>query len=503
MQRLPTEVFHLIFENLNFNHLLVCRSVCVEWRFAVQGYLFRIRTLAICRKVDLPSTGLHFLTNAPINVSMAAHVRNLNFLKVEMYRAILSRLHCLYVDFSYKGFHNFYLYINECRELEQLEIDHFGNNVLDVNLPSLRVMGVRDYVMPGKSYQLILNTPNLFAFRCSGEFQTIFFSYPEKITHLYLYRRFNRLPGIFMNLRYLYMILAQSPTYYSSGFYLDVPFSIPAKFKHLEEFHFTNMKSNYLTTLFRQIAQEASKMRLFSDGFSIKSIEDYEKHAKSWESFAYYYNTPPKQHLEHVFSNHAELASSVPWVQEVNFGSMLQLVVDISSNFFSKFLNIKKVNITETVYRIDQLVYFLSNCRVLNELYISNSMLPQTFFEYLPTYCPFLTALDIVEPYPIESLRFIRKFEYLQQMRIDQEASVNVVLRTLRKETIKCFEFRFRNEKFTVRKKSDKDTNYYEERTLNYNLYSDNFQVHSPTNNAKFDTLDELLRFLRIVMITA
>lgn len=490
MQRLPTEVFHLIFEHLNFNHLLVCRSVCVEWRFAVQGYLFRIRSLAICRKVDLPNTGLHFLTNVPINRSMAAHVRNLNFLKVEMYRAILSRLRCLYVDFSYKGFHNFYLYINDCTELEQLEIDHFSNNRLDVNLPSLRIMGVRDFTTSGKFYDLVLNTPNLFAFRCSGEFQRIIFSYPEKIVHLYIYNRPDRFPGFFTNLRYLYIIL-------HSTSYLNPPFSIPARFKQLKEFHFSNLNSNYLIILFRQKAQEKSQMKLFSDGFPINSIED---HNKLRPYGRLYYD---KEYLNHVFSNYSELASLVPWVQEINFGSMLRLVVDIPPDFFSKFVNIKKVNLTEAVYRIDQLVYFLSNCHVLKELLISGSMLPQTFFQFLPSYCPFLTDLEIIEPYPIESLRFILKFEYLQRMRIDQEASVNVVLRAMRKESIKHFVFHFRNEKFTVRKKSELDTSYYDDRYRMNHERTENFEVRSPTNNATFDTLDELLRFLRVVMIAS
>lgn len=490
MHQLPVEVFHLIFRGLNFNQLLVCRLVCKNWRYAVQGYLFRIRSLAICRRVDLPNKGVHFLSHVPINESTAAHVRNLNFLKIEMFRAILSRLRCLYVDFVIKGFQNFYLYINECQQLEQLQIDNFARQEMEINLPSLRIMCVQDQIQGYCNYNLILNTPNLFAFKCSGQFSFIHFSYPTNITHLCLFEKFNDLIRIFVNLRYLYVTF--------TGLLYSPPFDLSQVFPELEEFHFLSLRDNFMQNLLKRTSKDRwtapapPKMKLICAGHPVKTIDEY-----------YRFSRPFVYRCDNAYSlweNYADTSNFVPWVREINFCSMLACLSEVPRDFFNKFVNIKKVHLNQAIYRIDQLVYFLSNCRVLNELHMSGSLLPETFFQSLPGYCPFLVVLEINEPFPIKNLRFLLKFDYLRWMRIEQDTSKNVVLRMIRKETIKYFAFHFGKEKFTFKKT---------ERTLNYDYvedpkslsYTERFEICSPTNNVSFDTLDELVGFLRTVMI--
>lgn len=495
MHHLPIEVFHLIFRHLNLNELLVCRIVCVGWRFAVQGFLFRIRSLAICRKIEVPNKGVYFLTNAPINGSMLAHVRNLNFAKIEMFRNILAHLRSLYVDFNYKGFHNFYLYINECVELEQLQIDNFASSRLDINLRSLRIVSVHDLPGSNHGYYLVLNTPNLFAFKCSGQLSFIHFTYPLTITHLCLYERLSDEIRKFENLRYLY-------TTFNDSFiisFVNPTFNILAKYTKLEEFHFLSLGANFLEGLFLQNkmrSKDGRPVKIYHAGFLVQSLEDYYRNSSSYPFRC------NKAFETRLYSNYSNVSNFLPWMREINFGLMFRFLKEIPPDFFLKFINIKKVIITETVYRVDQLVYFLSNCLVLKELYTAGSMLPQTFFQQLPANCPYLSILDIIEPYPIDSLRFILKLNYLNQVRIEQEASVSVVLHAMRKESIKRFTFQFRNELLTVKKRTELDTSYFFAYTKQL-WHSDRFEILSPTNNVVFETLDEQMDFLKTIMLNS
>ena len=135
---------------------------------------------------------------------------------------------------------------------------------------------------------------------------------------------------------------------------------------------------------------------------------------------------------------------SYPAVTFVNFNKLMELDVELSSDFFDRFPRIQELIATGPVER-DRFEWFLLNATAVRELELTNTSLDQTFMDRLPKMNSRLTGLEVNESSRlITDFNFVLQFEQLQLFETDRElGSLDLAAQAFRQlNELQIFHFR-------------------------------------------------------------
>ena len=436
MDRLPHEVVTHLIGYLDVGSLLRLRATNKYFYSIVRSYRVTSLSVSTYGKED-EAFGRFFHTNEPFKAAQSFSTSNHDFFRSKVMKLLLGRIKRLHADVlpakQAKSVFNVNLNLNHLESLEVLQIRHLTNRRNGcLRLPNLQVLSI-GYLFGDN---LKLETPKLFAFRSKSRLSYFEFEFPETITHMGCEQRswngwdLDR----FVNLEYTYSKHGYLPDFGDDA----------TNYPKLKEVHFFSVPHNDMNMILPSESHKKAKIKLFLNGIQIKEIDEVEELLTKGE-------TPITYRTQLYATYYNRLSDRLPWVKEIDYSTLVTLMNEIPEDFYSKFCQISTVSVSQPVDQ-QRFARFLSGCRTVRVLELSNTSFDRSFFVNLSDYCPYLKKLNIVENKESINLSFVTKFEYLQSLSIDQEVSfykMNQILSHFdhvggRSGQLNYFEFKFR-----------------------------------------------------------
>ena len=278
-----------------------------------------------------------------------------------------------------------------------------------LNLPNLK----RLYIRLNRYHKIKFELPKLEALDFVFYDETwnyLTFSHPQTLRHLSL-SGFHPNLSIFSNLNSLSIyevpkvhgeiVLTTFPMLNELAFRFATSSELENIIKHKSTLYRTDLKIYYLG------------IELFDidDRHDISSI-NYNK----FDGYMRYYSR----------------LKNISYEYDIDYSRLMKLVNDQSINinlndFFLKFCNIQHIIINEKIQNENQLTRFIEGCENLTELHIENSLLPQSFYNLIPS-ISCLTNLSIIEKTHVElDFEFILRMFHLEMFSTNLELNVDTI----------------------------------------------------------------------------
>ena len=486
LNQLPTEVICLIFKNLAIKDILRCELVCQKWNYFVK--CLNIQKLVITKRKE-EKVNKWFFSNEICDSLSTITKKNLNF-KCKLEDSFMINLKQLKIinssdDCKSDRRKNFPLlanidFVNKLTNLELLEIskiefkDKFEKeNVIEITitLPLLKYLAIE------KDYSSIkLNTPSLSSFKGIGSINNIDFIFPDKITHLYFNSYSYTLcyeKGKFKNLQYFFI---------NDLIYVNVVDFLTnlSKVKELSicpyrKYGFNSSKRYFLEFLEQKKKLNRTDLKLIYYGVLVEDaaqLDNYE-----------FKKDLVKLHIQ----NYSKLnEKELRWIKEINYSSLIEScdnqIDRIPKDFHSKFVEIKKVIISDNLDDEHHLMNFLKGFKKVNTLKIQkhSQSLSESFFEKLLTNCPQIRSLNFDKSNRNCNINynFIFQFKNLFSLSTCQRLEENFIVKVFKEFDEFSIKFYLNRYKVTIVKENEKSN--YELNVKDFN--SSYYDLHSLLN---------------------
>ena len=456
LNQLPIEIICLIFKNLAIKDILRCELVCQKWNYFVK--CLNLQKLVITKRKE-EKVNKWFFSNEICDPLSTITKKNLNF-KCKLEDSFMINLKQLKIinssdDYKSDKRDHFPLlvnidFVNKLTNLELLEISKIEfKNEAKITLPKLKSIAIEEV---GSS--LKLNTPSLTSYK-NKSLEKVNLVFPEQITHLYLEDYSGNSIDQFKNLEYFFAKRISAYCLNENDFLINIP-----KLKELslvpknEKHEYGNGKEVILKVLEQQKSLNRIGLKLIFYGILVEDANQLDNYEFKKDLV--------KLHIQ----NYSKLnEKELRWIKEVNYTSLIQScdnqIDRIPKDFHSKFVEIKKVIISDNLDDEHHLMNFLKGFKKLNAFKVLHPSLDLPFFEELSINCPQISSLSYeVDRYDsrIEDFDFIFKFKSLKKFYTlsDLEHSDDFFETVFEKFPIFNLKFEFNGAEITIDKKDEK-----------------------------------------------
>lgn len=411
IDQLPPEMLTRILSCLHVNDMLRCRLVCCEWRLTIENNL-RLRDLTV-REHEEDREQFFVFTTQLMESSHQFVTSNLNFLQSQTIRNILKHLKRL----SINRLDSALLFdLESLANLEYLE-------VREINLIAPRTLRSTSLktlaVLRNCGKRLRLETPNLCMFEFEMGLDRFEFVFPESVSHLAA-TSFRKEFCQFQNLKFFYIGCPQIRGFFST----EIPSGILKLFPALCQLHCGLINKMVLS----QILSDKNDLsrwnfEFFLCGLPINTTSELNGYVDPTNGLLFDFDLDSNFHF--ILEHYLDLTSPLPFIRSVNYSSLNRhFNRQIKREFFCKFINIRRLVVSEPIDDQPQFAWFVRKCKWLEELELKNvSLNSQSVYDWLPTGLAHLNRLTIEAGQPLD-LSFVLSFEELTFFLTTQEVSL-------------------------------------------------------------------------------
>lgn len=425
MNKLPIELFHLIFEYLDLIDLLNCKLV--NKQFYRSSISYRIKELNAFNNYQNSSNW--FCINQSINLNRVLIQKwflknelmfNFNFLKrlrIELGKKDCS-LRCS----------NFIIKFNQ--NLEQLEIINYSETYqTTLDLPKLKVF----YLDTRIKFNWEINAPNLQAIKVNGLIQFLKIKLPLSIKYLHLRHFDPKIASDFKNLETLsFCNLNEEELLLSSFSKLNEIIYVPCQLYEL----FINRMNLFKSIIEkRSKLEKANNLKIYCDNLEINNLDD----------------------LNGSNIVKCEASQSSDEIKSINYNPLIESFNNkFIELYFFKFKYIHQINVINRVEDQDILIEFVTKCTNLTRLFIRNSKLDQNFYDQLSS----MNSLEILSILENKSddhlnLNFVYEMFNLISLVTDQQFNLDEKFKLNRFKYLREFKFKINKDHIQMIKKND------------------------------------------------
>lgn len=441
-----------VFARLSLRDLIRCRAVSRQFKVYADQALATLDELIV--ESGYGTKPEHwYLTDRRIDWENS--IRSNAFASIKSSILRLDQLKFLHLDLNSLSDHKI---LNGFKQLEHLEIVNGWSGALKktLTLPNLRVLRFDDHHGP-----FVLKTPKLEVLACY-EIEAIKVEYPTRIKRVECYY-----PGepcrmaTFKNLEALKCRTV--PSDLSGSFWADLKeLDLCANFTNLSKPEYEKLMSSLVNLIGRR-AEQREELKLYLNDVQLTDADQLIDHRTA-------INIPH----QFWFKNYQRLLhDSYPAVTNVHFNRLMNLTVELSTDFFRRFPRIGKLTATGSIDRED-IEWFLKNANALRNLSLTGTSLDDEFMDNLPNINNRLTHLKVTEVSSlITRFEFILRFEQLVRFETDgQISSLELPANAFDKlKSLQCFDFRSGFDRIQIERFSPYNPMY----TLSFSLIGYNW----------------------------
>ena len=454
IDKFPPELLTQVLSCLDLNDLLKCRLVCRQWKATIEGHI-RIHGLTVQEKAGDHEQFLVFTTPSMDSNHRFVSRCSGNFTKSHFLKSVLKKLKKLSVNKSH---------FKVLRSLENLGVEHLFVRGVDrkIVIKSINLRTIAIELNPEKG-KLRLNTPNLTRIDVydyydnkwlyENTLQFVGSGDPRSVTHLSALQFCEEFHQ-FTNLEVVYIGDSNEETPFTDFLTL---------FPALHLLHFARCKrADVEAILTSKRTLGRTDFKLYYLGMPIHSVKDLDRsmHIDGATDIGYVakyldiyrcqlpnkkeWVSPNERTLFRLLlSNYSTLPTPLPFNVFVNYASLYRHLNGlIDRGIFSRFVNIRFLNMEERIGDQEQFVWFARSCKQLEILIIKNAGLDQKFYDLLPYFWRRTPELIIDEEHRLD-WNFLLSFNQLRQLTTSQDVPISTVLRAIRKfDELKYFEFK-------------------------------------------------------------
>lgn len=442
-----------VFARLGLRDLIRCRAVSRQFKVYADQALATLDELIV--QSGYGTKPKHwYLTDRRIDWENS--IRSNAFASIKSSLLRLDQLKFLYLNLN-SGFDHKIL--NGFKQLEHLEIVAYssgGTQKKTLTLPNLRVLRFGDH-----HDFFVLKTPKLEVLACN-RFDAIRVEYPTRIKRLECYY-----PGETCSLatfKNLEAFKCQTmPSDLSGSFWAGLKeLDLCAELRYMSKLEYEKLMSSLVNLIGRRAGQR-EELKLYLNDVQLTDADqliDYQVMRSAPDQF--------------WFKNYQRLRhDSYPAVTNVHFNRLMNLTVELSTDFFRRFPRIGKLTATGSIDRED-IKWFLKNANALRDLSLTGTSLDDEFMDILPNINNRLTHLKVTEVSSlITRFEFILRFEQLVRFETDgQISSLELPANAFDKlKSLQCFDFRSGFDRIQIERFSPYNPMY----TLSFSLIGYNW----------------------------
>ena len=402
LDQLPDLCLRKVFEFLNLRDRVKCRSVCRLFKF--YGDETRVDELVVKNSYDRKCgdysnlCSVWYLTNREIDP--ANTISEVGFFLMRCSLKLDQRLRFLHVHLGYAPNFDFKLF-NDLKQLVHLEIRIIakGDEAQTLALPNLKVFHVQSCYV--RQHWYVLNTPKLEVLACN-QIEKIQLKHPEILKRLECEYRADPVAK-FKNLEVLTCLDAS---------YKLSPISL-SDWKHLKELNLVMVSSGYNRDKYEQFMSWVVSLIRQKAELQRDELKLY---------LADVLLVDEKQLMHRRMANSLDLMLKYPQfirpgicphVNELQFERLVELGVELSTEFFDRFSGIRDLTACGPV-EPHSFGFFLENTTALCHLTLERTLLDQTFMNRLPNIASQLNRLEVWS----EGSRLITDFNFI--LRLEQ-----------------------------------------------------------------------------------
>lgn len=435
--RLPPELYNLILLNLNVNDLLSCRAVSRLFKVLVDK--IKIRSLAISKEENSFSykpRGLNF-SRDEFNLqfyqttedrALVSHLLNSSSLRT-LNSLNLSQLRQLIINQIEMRTRSAFDLIARLEQLEYLEINllYLYCN-LEITLPNLRTFKTRNSVGLA-NYQIRFATHSLTTLEtmcfmsCTDMGSNrLFFRYPESLKRLIVHSLDRNMAENFRNLEYLGC--------YEGHFlaYLEL-----SRFRMLKQINCGHMTMSCALAILKQRKDGNMNFDLFFRGLKINHLN--ELNMQLVQELVEDDPVPMRRRYRPfstrlLFVHYPDLVDGpLSLARELNYEDFLECFPNGSpENFSAKFFNVRQLNCSTRIERVDHFVDLLRNFKHLCTLKLTNTGLTDHFYiRHLHLFSRINELVIFDQPNTISDLEIVLRFKELKRFSTNQQVSFGLI----------------------------------------------------------------------------
>ena len=277
-------------------------------------------------------------------------------------------------------------FLNQLNQLEELRICKIETNSNDLKLTTLRLVMLKHLSINthlGFS-QLILDLSALENFDYKSDIKNVKINHPKSIHRLSTLSYAKKIDEL-INLEYLLI----------ESFNNQTLFDLIKDLANLKELHLKILKfdqkkteinfDNLFSFIFKQ-KQVHKRLNLIIYYHGIK-VDNFKEVQFINQDIDYSASSTRILNERIYIENYSDLCTALPWVNNMNYSNLANLVDKLPSDFYAKFFNIYEIYVSEQLNEL-QFINFLKNYHHLKKLSLKNSELKQTFYDELKSVCP-------------------------------------------------------------------------------------------------------------------
>ena len=461
MDKLPAEIYCVIFKHLNLKDLVNCKMVCKDWNSIILS-LVKVSRLVIDYEDNCKRKW--YFTNKLINNDL--ELCNPNLFLIQFNKSNLSNLKHLYIDHELPNFDLNKL--NLFSKLIHLEIDYdFKKDInLTLNLPGLIILKILNVK---ESYLKLIDCTKLKVFCFDNHsynynnFNCLEIKHPSTIIHLETDLYGEEL-AIFKNVEHLetfYFKLIEESTLINLRSLKSFSFNETIENCCFDLNENNDEIFNAIKNILKRFMKQKSSLKMHNLKVYFTGVQITDNVDEiNFDSIQQYIDTDLEMNYEQFYmNNYRRLADTLPFIYEVNYTNLMNVTNEIPNGYFSKFNYLKNVK-SENVVNQAHFLQFLKNLPNLECLNLKYANLNQHFYNSLCAFCS-LTSFILEEKEELQlNYEFLSEFKILENLDIDQELSLQS-LKSLLKSVLKLkhinshLYFRFRKIEFRIKKKTD------------------------------------------------
>lgn len=405
INRLPVELFCMLFEYLDRNELPAYGSVCKRWAYFVAVFVRQKLVISIENEVR-PSHWFYLdescLPIGAVNVTLVAN----SFLYLKQLKI------CNFVANPYtKQPRQDLVLINRLAALEVLEISQLPFGTL--SLPNLTHLAIDHLNNPRDYKTMFIDCPRLLGFktkmfaRGSRNFD---FIHPESITHLYLDRySYKETFEQLTSLQYL-SITGFENEYGAEKEYTNKIFSNFPKLKEISvrpNWLVGRDRLTFIEILEKKKALARGNVALTFCGVSIENEDQLDCLVPDSDSYK-----ANKLLLNFYIQNYSSLR--VPELRSIQVIHYAEL--QIPTDFHEKFRHVREIRVNSRIEDEDRLIEFIRGFERLDTVGVKNvARLKESFYRKLASSCSSLPYLAVWmdSQWNVSNLDFLLEFKNL------------------------------------------------------------------------------------------
>ena len=413
LNEFPFELIEEILLKLPISDLIKCRLLSKKIRNVID-FQIKVKSLIVSLN-QLICDGKWFYSYESFNLDDLVKVKNLDFLQIQPFNTIFSKLKRLYIyDFPEVHLSFDLENLNFLNSLQHLELWFLRlKNQSKLSSPNLKYFCINEHT----TSKLIINT-QLAHFKTVFELNLFDFNFAESIKSIQCHQFYGNEIKKFKNLEYLCCQTIKS---------LDSNFLI--QLEHLKSIQFHDTDQMYFELRDQKKQFRRRDLRIYFLGINFDEENDLSRYNLSFNR--YFLN---ENNLNIYLDNYGRLDDRIPFIDSIDYNAIenhFNTFDNMPINFFARFPLIKSILINDRINDQASFWTFLNNYKQLYSLRITNSRLNQAFFDQLPSIFKSIGCLKLEEEEDnIKSLEFILNFQNLLEFDTNKSMPIDLIRQT-------------------------------------------------------------------------